>query len=59
MGGIKGVGVFDRERVCVFLCERLVGWGRNTNSNLCGGREIHEVRVCDSDAHGEMRYVCV
>ena len=47
------------ERACVFLCERLVGWGRKTNSNLDGGREIHEVRVCDSDAHGEVRYVCV
>ena len=47
------------ERACVFLCERLVGRGRKTNSNLDGGREIHEVRVCDSDAHREMRYVCV
>ena len=45
------------ERVCVFLCERLVGRGRKTNSNLDGGREIHEVRVCDSDDHRE--YVCV
>ena len=43
----------------MFLCERLVGWGRKTNSNLDGGREIHEVHVCDSDAHGEMRYVCL
>ena len=47
------------QRACVFLCERLVGRGRKTNSNLDGGREIHEVRVCDSDAHREMRYVCV
>ena len=43
----------------MFLCERLVGRGRKTNSNLDGGREIHEVRVCDSDDHREMRYVCV
>ena len=47
------------ERARVFLCGRLVGRGRKTNSNLDGGREIHEVRVCDCDAHGEMRYVCV
>ena len=47
------------ERACVFLCERLVELGRKTNSNLDGGREIHKVRVCDSDAHREMRYVCV
>ena len=47
------------ERACVFLCERLVGRGRKTNSNLDGGREIHEAHVCDSDAHGEMRYVRV
>ena len=47
------------ERACVFLCERLVGQGRKTNSNLDGGREIREVRVCDSNAHREMRYVCV
>ena len=59
MGGIKGVGVLDIESVCVFLCERLVGRDRKANSNLDGGREIHEVRVCDSDAHREMRYVCV
>ena len=58
VGGIKGVGMFDRESVCVSM-ERLVGRGRKTNSNLDGGREIHEVRVCDSDAHREMRYVCV
>ena len=43
----------------MFLCERLVGRGRKTNSNLDGGREIDEVRACDSDAHKEMRYVCV
>ena len=24
-----------------------------------GRYKIHEVRVCDSDAHREMRYVCV
>ena len=59
VGGIKGVGVLDIQSVCVFLCERLVGRGRKTNYNLDGGREIHEVRVCDSDAHREMRYVCV
>jgi len=49
----------SKERVCVSLCERLVGRGRKMNSNLYGGREIHEVRVCDSNAHEEMRYVCV
>ena len=58
MRRIKGVGVFDRERECVFLCKRLVGRGRKTNSNLDGGREIHEVRMCDSDVHKEMRYLC-
>jgi hypothetical protein len=46
VGVIKGVGVFDRERVCV-LCERLVGRGRKTISNLDGGREIDGARVCD------------
>jgi hypothetical protein len=35
------------ERVCVFLCERLVGRGRKTISNLDGGREIDGVRVYD------------
>jgi hypothetical protein len=55
---LKG-GECSTERACVFLCERLVGRGRKTNSNLDGGREIHEVRVCDSDDHREMRYVCV
>ena len=58
MGGIKGVAC-SIERVCVFLCEILVGRGRKTNSNLDGRREIHEVRVCDSDAHREIKYVCV
>ena len=58
MGGIKGVGVLDIESVC-FFCERLVGRGRKTNLTLTEGEEIHEVRVCDSDAHREMRYVCV
>ena len=43
----------------MYVCERLVGRSRKMNSNFGGGREIHEVRVCDSDAHGEMRYVCV
>ena len=43
----------------MFLCERLVGRGRKTNSNLDGGREIHKERVCDSDAHRETRYVYV
>ena len=33
--------------------------GRKTNSNLDGGKEIHEVRVCNSDAHREIRYVCL
>ena len=36
----------------MFVCEKLVGRGRKTNSNLDGGREIHNVRVCDSDAAG-------
>lgn len=43
----------------MFMCERLVGWGIKMNSNLDGGREIHEVHVCDFDAHVEMRYVCL
>ena len=47
------------EGACVFLCERLVGRGRKMNSNLDGGREINEVRMCDSNAHVEMRYVCM